>query len=175
MCLTVAITACQDELYISGGVDIEDYGDSYFIIDTDDMPLSRATYNDINNTVFDEGDIVGVFGLDENDNICDGEENIPYSVNVIAGTLNPDGTIASSTKRTLKPATDKEVKKNRVKYLFYYPYQEDMTFADIQNLKHTSPQTKGLRKKRPAKIRLMKNLICCGTLLSLSLVGNTAM
>lgn len=152
MCLTVAITACQDELDISGGVDIGNYGDSYFIIDTDDMPLSRATYNDINNTVFDEGDIVGVFGLDGNDNICDGEENIPYSVNVIAGTLNPDGTIASSTKRTLKPATDKEVKKNRVKYLFYYPYQEDMTFADIQNLKHTVATD-----QRPAEEETGKN------------------
>lgn len=154
MCLTVAITACQDELDISGGAAIEDYGDSYFIIDTDGMPLSRATYSDINNTVFDEGDIVGVFGLDGNDNICDGEENIPYSVNVIAGTLNPDGTIAPSTKRSLKPATDKEVKKNRTKYLFYYPYQKDMTFADIQNLKHSVATD-----QRPAEEETGKNKV----------------
>jgi len=135
--MVLAVTACKDDLYLSGGNTTEDYGDSYFIIDTNVPPMSRVTYNDIYETVFDEGDIVGVFGLNEDNSVCDGEENVPYAVCVITGTLGADGNITATTKRSLKPATYREVKKNRSKYLFYYPYKEGMTLDDMKNITHT--------------------------------------
>lgn len=137
MCMAVAVTSCQDDIDLPNGAGTEDYGDCYFILDNGNSPASRATYNDIENTVFDEGDIVGVFGLDQDDNLCKDEENVPYAVRVIAGTLSPDGTITPSTKRSLKPATGREVKKSRAKYLFYYPYREDMTLEEAKKLTHT--------------------------------------
>lgn len=144
MCAAVVFTACQDDIDLSTGIITDDYGDNYFIIDSGDMPMSRTTYNDTYNTVFDEGDTIGVFGLDENGNAYEGEKNVPYAVKVIVGTLGEDGSITPSTKRSLKPATDKEVNKNRAKYLFYYPYRNDMTLEMAKKLKHTvqSDQTK---------------------------------
>lgn len=147
MCMAVTATSCQDDIELPNDIGTEDYGDCYFILDNGSSPTSRATYNDIENTVFDEGDIVGVFGLDSEGNLCDEEENIPYVVSVIAGTLGSDGTITPSTKRTLKPSTGREVKKNRAKYLFYYPYSKDMTLEKAKQLTHT---VKGDQTKKEA-------------------------
>lgn len=126
--LTVPLlfAGCKDDLDFEPAI-MPDYGDSYFVLGALDAPISRVSYNELTST-FEDGDIVGVFALDDNLELVKGQtENVPYKVT--DKTYTGDD---SKEYKVLEPATDKSLQKHLPKYLFYYPYDENMTFEKIK-------------------------------------------
>lgn len=117
---------CKDDFDIEPAI-MPDYGDSYFVLGTLDAPVSRVSYDELTST-FEEGDIVGVFALDDNlEPVTKQTENVPYKVT--SKTYTGDD---SKEYKVLEPDTDKALQKHLPKYLFYYPYDKNMTFEKIK-------------------------------------------
>lgn len=126
--LTVPLlfAGCKDDFDIEPAI-MPDYGDSYFVLGTLDAPVSRVSYDELTST-FDDGDIVGVFALNDDLTLVDGQpENVQYEVT--NKTYTGDD---SKEYKVLEPDTDKALQKHLPKYLFYYPYDENMTFEKIK-------------------------------------------
>lgn len=116
---------CKDDFDIEPAI-MPDYGDSYFVLGTLDAPVSRVSYDELTST-FEEGDIVGVFALNDDLSKVDGQpENVQYNVTNKSYTGDD-----SKEYKVLEPATATVLQKHLPKYLFYYPYDENMTFEKI--------------------------------------------
>lgn len=94
----------------------------FFVLDTGDGRGTRASVTSDWSTLADEGDIVGAFNLG---NASD-PENVRYSVRNVAD------------RQVLVPAVEgTELTKQTTDYLFYYPYDPEMTMEKARDLKHS--------------------------------------
>ena len=103
--------------------------DSVFFILADPAPLTRVTYaGDGLHADFEKEDLVGCFALNDDLTAAEGEgfkPNACYRVSV--HTNIKDG----KDRRFLSPVTDSDdLNKSKTKYLFYYPYDPEITSLD---------------------------------------------
>lgn len=122
---------CKDDDF---GFDVmrPDYGDDYFIIAGQSSDNSRVTYNDINNSIFENDDRLGIFGLDENKDLYNAAySNVEYFVTTATNLNNPDkGEI-----KTLRPVSEAaSIQRGLPYYLIYYPYDPQMTLEKAKSL-----------------------------------------
>lgn len=120
----------------------------YFILSTAKHQTKVAYSSDGVSSYFQEGDKLGVFALDADKKpIAGKKENACYTVHV-------DEKIDLRTNenlRTLEYLTSADnLGGGADYYLFYYPYQSDMTFARIQNLTHSVAQNQNIRGAFPS-------------------------
>lgn len=125
--LPLFFAGCKDDFDIEPVI-MPDYSDSYFVLNAQDTPESRVSYNELVST-FEDGDIVGVFALNEDLSPVEGQpENVQYIVTSKTYTGED-----SEEYKVLEPANAAEaLEKHKAKYLFYYPYAADMTYQKIQ-------------------------------------------
>ena len=103
--------------------------DSVFFILADPAPLTRVTYaGDGLHADFEKEDLVGCFALNDDLTAAEGDgfkPNACYRVSV--HTNIKDG----KDRRFLSPVTDSDdLNKSKTKYLFYYPYDPEITSLD---------------------------------------------
>lgn len=103
--------------------------DSVFFILADPAPLTRVTYaGDGLHADFEKEDLVGCFALNDDLTAAEGDgfkPNACYRVSV--HTNIKDG----KDRRFLSPVTDSDdLDKSKTKYLFYYPYDPEITSLD---------------------------------------------
>ena len=128
----LGLVGCNDDIDISGGYDYDYLSGDYFII-SGDASGSRAVHSG-NTTVFETGDRLGMFVLDENNELfSDTEGNLCYEVTV-RENVNPD----IPARSVLIPVDESKVApKDAPKYMVYYPYDASMTLEKAKNLNHS--------------------------------------
>lgn len=103
--------------------------DSVFFILADPAPLTRVTYaGDGLHADFEKEDLVGCFALNDDLTAAEGEgfkPNACYRVSVHTNITTGED------RRFLSPVTDSDdLDKSKTKYLFYYPYDPEITSLD---------------------------------------------
>lgn len=132
----IAVAGCTDDLELPTPVpDVpQELAEYYFVLDNPEMSRS-VEYTDDNHSEFTGGEMLGCFALDGNDNAIAGEKaNACYTVSVIASENEViDG------KKVLVPNTPADkLDKGHAKYLFYYPYDKNVTTLDeLKSLTHS--------------------------------------
>lgn len=103
--------------------------DSVFFILADPVPLTRVTYaGDGLHADFEKEDLVGCFALNDDLTAAEGDgfkPNACYRVSVHTNITTGED------RRFLSPVTDSDdLNKSKSKYLFYYPYDPEITSLD---------------------------------------------
>lgn len=130
-----AFTACSDEFVVQGdGVGgVDDYWSQYDFVISDGAD-TRVTYDNVNHATFDAGDEVGVYVVDEQGNLVQGQPaNVRYTVRDVTN-LN-----TGEQRQVLLPTNpDVAVTKNDAyRYVLYYPYNLNMALYRLKNYTHT--------------------------------------
>ena len=107
----------------------EAFPDSVYFILEDPTPLTRVTYaGDGLHADFEKEDLVGCFALNDDLKAAEGEgfkPNACYRVSVHTNITTGED------RRFLSPVTDSDdLNKSKSKYLFYYPYDPEITSLD---------------------------------------------
>lgn len=126
--IAIGISSCTDDTISSGLYDEDNSGiGNYYFIISDGEPGSRSVYENITSTRFEQGDILGVFALNQDGTPVAGQKpNAKYRVKDIKN-VDP----AKKGRQVLEPTTlADEVVKGCDKYLFYYPYDASVTSLD---------------------------------------------
>ena len=93
-------------------------------------PQTRVSYGSITASTFDEGDILGGFVLDANDNIVTNPaSNVTYA-NI---QYRVAGNGADGTPQTLQPVLPRDAfpYADGYRYIFYYPFREGTDYDDV--------------------------------------------
>lgn len=143
--LVFAVTSCSDDLYIQGdktaGVDEAFWSQYDFVLAEDDDATTRVAYESDKTSVFEEGDEIGVYAVDDEGNLVDEEpnSNVRYEVRSVTN-------LTTDVKRQVLIPVDpnKRVKKNNgYHYVLYYPYNPNMTLTRLKSYTHTVAQDQG--------------------------------
>lgn len=118
---------------------LEDY---YFILDTDipqtHMPQTRVSYINERESYFDEGDEMGIFVINENNELISSANGNATTANVRYKVTNVTNIADNSVRQVIEPVNGPS---NRVprghRYIIYYPYRANMDFNLITGLTYT--------------------------------------
>lgn len=126
--LAFLLTSCaMEEAFEPEVPEVEtELPDSVFFILADPAPLTRVTYaGDGLHADFEKEDLVGCFALNDDLTAAEGEgfkPNACYRVSVHTNITTGED------RRFLSPVTDSDdLNKSKTKYLFYYPYDPEIT------------------------------------------------
>lgn len=121
----MAMTSCDDKDLSLDDAHVQGNDNYYFYLAEE--PHTRVSYDNDNHSVFESGDRLGAFALnDDGFTAVDGQPvNVPYEVRIYDG------------KKRLVSVGVTPLAKGQPKYLFYYPYKADMTIDMLKNLTHT--------------------------------------
>lgn len=100
---------------------------------------SRVTYptNDYTHSVFEEGDVLGAFAIDENNNVV-GTSNARYRV---VGTEEDSQTLEPELTQDAFPANVSYT------YIFYYPFKEGTTYTSVTHMVEADQRTEALYER----------------------------
>lgn len=102
----------------------------YFVLDTD-VPQSRVAYTDINHSYFEEGDLLGIYAINEDGTLVAGQPtNAEYRV------MNVTNMATGNVRQVLENVNPNERIERGYRYVIYYPYIEDMTFGHLQSFSY---------------------------------------
>lgn len=102
----------------------------YFVLDTD-VPQSRVAYTDINHSYFEEGDLLGIYAIDEKGALMPGQPtNAEYRV------MNVTNVATGNVRQVLENVNPGERVERGYRYVIYYPYIENMTFDYLKSLSY---------------------------------------
>lgn len=139
--LFLVSTSCTDELATATGRTTDNQTPRFII--RANSPQTRVSYGSITASTFDEGDILGGFVLDKDDNIViNSSANITYS-NIqyqVVGNAS-DGT------QTLEPVLSQDALPygdGTYRYIFYYPFREGTTYNNVTHTVQTDQTTSRL-------------------------------
>lgn len=123
--------------------------DSVYFILGEPKPLTRVTYSDGIHSDFEKEDLVGCFALNEDLTPCSPEDgyksNACYRVAVYTDLRHGDD------RRFLAPMEESDdIKHDADKYLFYYPYDPDMTIGKLSAYTHSVLPDQNQREKYEA-------------------------
>lgn len=142
--LVFAVTSCSDDLYIQGdktaGVDEAFWSQYDFVLAEDDDATTRVAYESDKTSVFEEGDEIGVYAVDDDGNLVDEEpnSNVRYEVRSVTNLTT------NETRQVLIPVDPNErVKRDCPHYVLYYPYNPNMTLTRLKSYTHTVAQDQG--------------------------------
>ena len=143
--LVVAFTSCSDDMLIQSGTapsgDNAFWAQYDFVLADDDDATTRVAYESANTSVFEEGDEIGVYAVDDKGNLVDKEpnSNVRYEVRRVTNLTN------NETRQVLIPVDPNvRVKKNNsYRYVLYYPYNPNMTLTRLKSYTHTVAQDQG--------------------------------
>lgn len=143
--LVVAFTSCSDDMLIQSGTapsgDNAFWAQYDFVLADDDDATTRVAYESANTSVFEEGDEIGVYAVDDKGNLVDEEpnSNVRYEVRRVTNLTN------NETRQVLIPVDPNvRVKKNNsYRYVLYYPYNPNMTLTRMKSYTHTVAQDQG--------------------------------
>lgn len=130
-----AFTACSDEFVVQGdGFDgVDDYWSQYDFVISDGAD-TRVTYDNVNHATFDAGDEVGVYVVDDQGNLVQGQPaNVRYTVRDVTN-------LSTGEQRQVLLPTNPDVavtKNDAYRYVLYYPYNLNMTLAYLKDYTHT--------------------------------------
>lgn len=133
--MTMVALSCSDELVETSNKELAQ--DSEFFVIDNSSSATRVDYDNYNHSTFEEGDLVGVYLLEQEGGSLksvSGEtfENVPYKVTT---TKN---IVTQISQQVLKPAGDKKIPQaDGYTYVFVYPYVENQTYSDLVNLTHS--------------------------------------
>ena len=134
----ICLTACTDKDIVSSvdnvlPTDINILKNYYFILDTN-VPQTRVSYTDVNASYFDEGDEMGIFVIDDDNNLITSGNGNLTTANVHYKVTNVTG-MDNVIRQVIEPVdgTSNRVPRGQ-RYLIYYPYRENMTFDYIRSL-----------------------------------------
>lgn len=138
LALLLLPTSCTDELATDPGR-TSNGQTPRFIVSTN-SPQTRVSYGSITQSTFEEGDVLGAFVLDKDDNIViNSSANITYS-NIqyqVVGNAS-DGT------QTLEPVLSQDALPygdDTYRYIFYYPFREGTTYNNVTHTVQTDQTT----------------------------------
>lgn len=125
---------CKDDDFAADGL-LSDYGNDYFIIESQSGNDSRITHNGIYNTTFDDDDRVGIFGLDNDKELYNLDySNVEYYVTSVVNLNNSQ----QGNAKALRPVNETSaIERGLPYYLIYYPYDPDMTLEKAKSLSCT--------------------------------------
>ena len=136
--LFLVSTSCTDELATVPGPTSN--GQTPRFIIRANSPQTRVSYGSITQSTFEEGDVLGAFVLDQDDNIVNNSSaNITYS-NIqyqVVGNAS-DGT------QTLEPVLSQDALPygdDTYRYIFYYPFREGTTYNNVTHTVQTDQTT----------------------------------
>lgn len=139
--LFLVSTSCTDELATATGRTTENQTPR-FVVSTN-SPQTRVSYGSITQSTFEEGDVLGAFVLDKDDNIViNSSANITYS-NIqyqVVGNAS-DGT------KNLEPVLSQDALPygdGTYRYIFYYPFREGTTYNNVTHTVQTNQTTSRL-------------------------------
>lgn len=120
--LLLAATSCRDELEIPGN-DVPDELEKYYFVLGNGDATRGISYESDEHSEFNGGELLGCFALDASGNaVADAKANACYAVSVVASNDDTDG------RKVLVPnSKGDKLEKNYSAYLFYYPYNPDIT------------------------------------------------
>ena len=135
--LFLVSTSCTDELATATGRTTDNQTPRFII--RANSPQTRVSYGSITASTFDEGDILGGFVLDKDDNIViNSSANITYSNIQYRVTGSEDGA------QTLQPVLAQDALPYGVgtyRYIFYYPFREGTTYNNVTHTVQTDQST----------------------------------
>ena len=133
--LFLVSTSCTDELATVPGPTSN--GQTPRFIIRANSPQTRVSYGSITQSTFEEGDVLGAFVLDQDDNIViNSSANITYS-NIqyqVVGNAS-DGT------QTLEPVLSQDALPygdGTYHYIFYYPFREGTVYDNVTHTVQTA-------------------------------------
>lgn len=130
LCVLTMLAGCRDDFDPTLDDRPQWNGDEYFLLSDNMQWGSRVSYQDEYNSTFEKGDFIGVFSFEDAEATTVKEANVRMEVNEL---IENDLTL-----HYLKPSTGgASITKGCAKYLFYYPYRDDMTLEMLQNITHT--------------------------------------
>lgn len=128
LCLFSGCADQEIEVPIANNDDIEIPEGYYFVLDTD-VPQSRVAYADINHSYFEEGDLLGIYAIDEDGELVSGQPtNAEYRV------MNVTNVATGNVRQVLESVNSEQRIERGSRYVIYYPYIKDMTFDFLQKL-----------------------------------------
>ncbi len=144
----LGLSACTDDNLlppVENNVPTIDAGlleDYYFILDTDipqtHMPQTRVSYINERESYFDEGDEMGIFVINENNELISSANGNATTANVRYKVTNVTNIADNSVRQVIEPVNGPS---NRVprghRYIIYYPYRANMDFNLITGLTYT--------------------------------------
>lgn len=139
LALVFVLGACSDELISQdsgGGAELDVYWSQYdFVIGTDDGAAdTRVSYVTDTRSLFEEGDEVGVYAVDNGGNLIPGQPtNVKYAVRDVTN-------IASGEQRQVLMPVNPGIRVDKdesYRYVLYYPYNVNMTLDRLKNYTHT--------------------------------------
>ena len=137
LALLLLPTSCTDELATATGRTTDNQTPRFII--RANSPQTRVSYGSITQSTFAEGDVLGAFVLDKDDNIViNSSANITYS-NIqyrVVGNAS-DGT------QTLEPVLPRDAfpYADGYRYIFYYPFREGTDYDDVTHTVQTDQST----------------------------------
>ena len=144
--LALVLTACSDDAFLQDGKVAGSGEDAFwaqydFVLAEDDDASTRVAYESDKTSVFEEGDEIGVYAVDDNGNLVDEEpnSNVRYEVRSVTNLTT------NETRQVLIPVDPnaRVERNNSYHYVLYYPYNPNMTLNRLKAYTHTVAQDQG--------------------------------
>lgn len=143
--LALVLTACSDDAFLQDGKVAGSGEDAFwaqydFVLAEDDDASTRVAYESDKRSVFEEGDEIGVYAVDDDGNLVDKEpnSNVRYEVRSVTNLTT------NKTRQVLIPVDpNARVKRDCPHYVLYYPYNPNMTLNRLKAYTHTVAQDQG--------------------------------
>lgn len=134
--LMVCFACTDDELITAtnGTADNDVPAGYYFVLADSNTPGTRVSYTDTQHSDFEDGDLLGIYAIDEAGNrvtTANGENVPPNACYRVVTVKNING----STRQVLENVN--EDMPTGLRYVLYYPYDSNMTFERLSNLTFT--------------------------------------
>lgn len=143
--LASALTACEDEDIVqSNGSHVASnaFWAQYDFVLGENSYMTRVSYEDDKVSLFEEGDEIGVYVVNDEGNLVSGET---YNSNVRYVVRNATHLENNEQRQVLLPFNPNEaVTKNPAyHYVLYYPYDADMTLNRLKDYTHSVATDQG--------------------------------
>jgi|GEM_PF-1196569 hypothetical protein len=137
--LALLSAGCRDDMPAPVYNDSSVSGHYFIIGTTESKSDSRVSYLDEHHSEFETGDVIGAFTFDAEDDGNVVQANVPMQV-VVTENFTDDGGNSVVIKALEPVSEDNDLQKGAPRYLFYYPYDAEMTLDRLKNYSHTVEQ-----------------------------------
>ena len=136
---SIIMIACTDnELLlptINTPADTDILKEYYFVLDNN-VPQTRVSYSNDKQSYFDVGDEMGIFVIDDNNQLISSGNGNPTTANVRYKVTNVTG-LDGNIRQVIEPSMGPNYRVPRGhRYIIYYPYRENLVFNNIISLTH---------------------------------------
>lgn len=141
--LAVCVSSCVEVEVIepddsqAQGNAVPEYPDSVYFILSPPNPQTKVVYTSESHSLFEREDLVGCFALKSDLTLMEEENYKANSCYRVAVHTNLDPSVGDRYFLAPMTVSDNLPLAEGIRYLFYYPYKEDMTWEKMTDLTHT--------------------------------------